>query len=126
MGRGYQLVETPQVYGLIRESKYDDFSVAILSWLIEQLNIELMYQLTDVQIEIIPVASHGTVIGYPCLGIHYDYPDDSVNLEALVMATVDRIFQERSILELVTFISASGKDWRAITAKTMDWKTYRD
>ncbi len=116
MKKGYQVMELSLLDPLFSQRKYFDFAIAIFYWLIRELHVELKDQLAGAQIEVIRVEYLGA---YPALGIHYGNSGEVKDLEPLVEATIYRLLQEKPVIELVTFIAASGTDWKEVTTKLM-------
>lgn len=119
MSGGYQLLDKlvpPQLDRLCAHPKYFTFAVAILSWLAEQLTVELKEQLVDAQITVIKAEYLGA---YPCLAIHYDHPAEAQDLAPLVKAGIKGLLENRSILDLMDFIGAGGRDWNMFTTALM-------
>jgi hypothetical protein len=113
MSKGYQIVEPRALDELIREPRNRMAAVAVLSWVCEMLRLELQNRCQRVEFEVINVTYLGS---YPAIGIHY-LDKDPQDIGPIVQATVDRILQERSALELISFIAQENADWHQKTAK---------
>jgi hypothetical protein len=120
MRKGYhEIVEPRSLVPLFSRTKHFEFAVAIFHWLIQELYLELKDQLDGVEIEVIKFVHHSPINVYPALGIHFENPTETHALAKLIEETMDRLLQERSALELVTFFGANGMDWKLVTAKLM-------
>ena len=116
MGKGYRIIEPDQLYPLVRPGQYDEYIIAILHWLVQELYIELKDELEGVEIEVIKYIFR-SLSAYPVLGLHYD--PINREMEKKVEATIDRLLLERPISELIKFIAESGKDWKEVTQEIM-------
>lgn len=117
IGKGYQVLEPKQLNGLFGKREYFDFAVSIFNWLIQELHSELEDRLGGVQLDVIQVGHHSPHNSYPALGVRYI--TETQDIGVLIEATIDKLLQERSILELVIFIGSSGIDWHTTTAELM-------
>src|SRR5689334_10337471 len=111
MRKGYQILEAERLDSLLKTFNYYDFIISVLYWLVQQLEFELQDELVGVKIEVIKVEY---VSIYPALGIHYENRPRLRDLAPLVEATIDRLLEEKSVIELIAFIT-SRNDWDEIT-----------
>jgi hypothetical protein len=120
MSKGYhEIVEPERLNGLFSRTQYFEFAVAIFYWLIQEVHVELKGQLVGVQIDVIKFVHHSPINAYPALGIHFENPTETRAQAQLIEETMARLLQERSALELVTFIGVNGIDWKELTTKLM-------
>jgi len=68
MTKGYQIIEVPELNGLVENPNNHQIAISILSWLIPRIRQTLARQLADIEIEVIPVKYQGS---YPAIGLHY-------------------------------------------------------
>jgi hypothetical protein len=115
MSKGYQVIEPDALSPWVRNPSYDVFSVAILSWLCSRLQREFKDYAEYVDIEVIRVTY---VSSYPAIGIHYK--DESFkDIGPIVEAAINRILQERAILEFVEFFGNDKVNWNEIVERVM-------
>jgi hypothetical protein len=111
MKKSYQIIEPAALGTLLGKPKSFDFTLAILSWLIDLVRAELRDQLDGAQIELIRAEYHGA---YPAIGIHYDRPEKE-DLGPLVEATLSKLLQERTGLDFASWVVRADADWRKLT-----------
>jgi len=92
--------------------------MAILLWLIECVDSDLKDELKDVSLEVVTAQYVGD--GYPCLAIHYFNKENPQDVGPIVEAAVERLLDEKSVLDLVEFIATSNVNWTARLNKIMD------
>lgn len=115
-GKGYQVMELSQLDSLFADPKYFDIAIAIFHWLIKELREELKGQIDNIQVDIIRVEYIGA---YPTLGIHYENPNETPDMEPLIETAINQLLRERTVIELISFIAQSEINWRDVTAKLM-------
>jgi len=118
MKKGYQLLVTPKLAGLQRQRFSHQPLMAILLWLIECVDSDLKDELKDVSLEVVTAQYVGD--GYPCLAIHYFNKENPQDVGPIVEAAVERLLDEKSVLDLVEFIATSNVNWTARLNKIMD------
>jgi hypothetical protein len=125
MSKGYILIEEPTKLELLFGNRlYFDMAVIIFQWLISELYTELGNQLKGVEVEVIKIVHHSPHNKYPGIGVHIKdrdclSPEDVKALIKLIETTIDRLLEEKSVQNLVTFVAAEGVDWKEFTNKIM-------
>lgn len=109
--KGYQLLEVDVLDGILGLPTNFDVNVALLSWLVEQLHIELGERLQGNEVEVILAQYHGA---YPALGIHYPTPG-SDDVGPLVETTIAELLTRRSVEDFIFFLARTPTDWRKTT-----------
>lgn len=119
--KSYMLIDITKIDKLYILPKDFDYLVAIYSWLIYRVELELKDQLGEATIEILKVTHHDPTNSYPGLGIyHPDFNKLPHDLGNLVTATMDRLLQETPAIEMLNFICTKGNDWKAKTEEIMN------
>jgi hypothetical protein len=119
MSKGHQIIATYTLDLLVGRQRDNIFTVAVLHWLVQQLNSVLKEQLDGIQIEIVKLVHHSPHNKYPWIGIHYERPSETPDIGPLVEETIDRLLEGATLLDFMRFISKSDKDWKAVTATLM-------
>jgi hypothetical protein len=120
MGKGYRIVDPELLYPFLYSGKYDDYAVAILHWLMQELRLELKDWLVSVEMEVIRTGTPQRG-AYPVIGLTGD--NSTHQLQQLAQETADRLLQERPITEIIKFIAESDTDWKTLTVKIMTINT---
>lgn len=119
MGKRYIVFELVQVDPLLGEVRNYGMVIAILSWLVIELEIELKDKLNDMKLGVIK--TFGKFGGaYPGIAI---YSDEMQYFDAeytLIETTAEKILQEKSANELIRFIADSSEDWTTVASKVME------
>ncbi len=114
MKKGYQLIEPACLSRLLPLPASFDVTVALLSWLVEELRVELSGRLGGAELELI----RGEYVGgaYPALGIHYPAPaEEGEDLEPVVESTIKELLRQRPVADFVSFLERAQTDWRKVT-----------
>lgn len=111
----YRIIEPRLIDPLMVKTKYHEYAVLIFHWLIKEIYVELKDELDGIEIDVIKIVYIGK---YPALGLQ----TASVNrgLEKLIETTANRLLQERTIIDLINFVSESNIDWKHKTNEIME------
>jgi hypothetical protein len=111
MKKGYQIIEPPSLSGLFPRTASFDVTVALLSWLVETLRVELNDRLGGAEIELIRAEYQGA---YPAIGIHYP-AEEGEDLGLVVETAITELLRQRSMADFVSFLARARTDWRKVT-----------
>lgn len=114
MPKGYQILELECIDALIVNPIQFGFSVAVLSWLIERLHVELAENLGGAELSIVRVEYLGA---YPALGVAYGQISEDVG--PLIQKTATELFQKCNVGEFVQFMLRKNVDWNAVASEIM-------
>lgn len=114
MKKGYRLIEPLSINPLVVDTRYHEYAIIIMKYIIYCLFQNLGHKLDNIEIEVIKVTYLGS---YPALGLHYSPFDKS--LENLIENEVDKIVNNLTINKLIVFISKSNTNWKEITNQIM-------
>jgi len=115
MNKGYQIIEPACLGELMTLNGSVDVAVALLSWLVEILRIDLEDRLNGAQIELIRAEYHGA---YPAIGVHYPRTD-AEDLGPVVETTIAELTGRRSIADFAAFLARVRMDWRKVADDLM-------
>ena len=100
MSEGYQVIESEELAPLIAKTSHDQFSVAILYWLVQQLNLRATGPLSNLHFEVIRVQYMSC---YPAIGVKYALSDEE-DREDVVLETIAEILDSTSLFEFVQHV----------------------
>ena len=114
---GDQIVVPESLRYLLADSKYHEYAVLILHWLIPELYKELKDELKGVKVEVVKIEYLGA---YPALGLQSETinPYNS-RLDELVETTVEKLLRDKSIIEIIDFMTTDDVDWKDVTNNIM-------
>jgi hypothetical protein len=107
---GYQLIEPLSLGRFPCSMRSGSIVVAVLSWLIELIRVELGERLGPAKIELIQGEYFGI---YPAIGIKYatEEPED---LEPLVEEIVARLLKEKTMSDFIDYLMRTDCDWARV------------
>jgi hypothetical protein len=101
MEKGYQLLELSVLDNYAKRPHQHALLVAILFWLVDELNLQLKGELKNVHLEVIKAQYVGN--GYPTLGIHYFNQENPKDVGPVIEAAVERLLNEKSVHSFVKY-----------------------
>jgi hypothetical protein len=114
MDRGYQIVEPEGLALLLGVPADFPVCVALLRWLIEEIELELGPALTGIELEVIRVDYQGA---YPALGVHYREAVEDV--APMLEGAIERLLRDRPVAHFVDFLVRNPTDWAGISARLL-------
>ena len=91
--------------------------MALMGWLIDEINVILKSELKDAELEIIKAQYVGD--GYPALGIHYFNRQNPEDVGPILEATVERLLSNRSVSQFISYACKSSMNWNEALIKLM-------
>lgn len=93
MSSGYQIIEPDELAPLIANSAYDEFLIATLYWIVDQLNHLPITTSSKLHFEVIRVQY---VSKYPAIGVKY-LSDDPTDAEDQILNRIKGIIMIRPL-----------------------------
>lgn len=115
MSEGYQVIESDDLAQLVAKDAYDEFSIAILSYVAEQLNMRSKGTLSNLRFEVIRVQY---ISKYPAIGVQY-LGGESEDKEEQILMAIAEILQETSLRDFVRHI-LTQESWRVVIDNLLD------
>ena len=118
MDRRYLIFEPEQVSPMINETSNYEIIIAVLSWLVDELKVELKDRLSETDFGVIK--TFGKFGGaYPGIAIYSDKMEYFDAEYKLIEAVSEKILQENSVRTFVRYVGKAENDWTDITKETM-------
>jgi len=114
MSDGYQIIESEELASLIAKTAHDQFSVAILYWLAEQLNLLKTGHLSDLHFEVIRVQY---VSRYPTIGVKY-LGSGQEDREQVILNAISEIMRNTNLQTFVEHI-VRRNSWRTVASELL-------
>lgn len=115
MSDGYQIVESEELASLIAKTAHDQFSVAILYWLAEQLNLRTKGHLSGLHFDVIRVQY---VSRYPAIGVKYLGSDED-DKEQVILNAISEILRNTNLHMFIEHL-LKRNSWGIVAAELLN------
>lgn len=115
MADGTQIIEVEELWKLVSKTAHLQFSVAVLSWLVSQLNCRATGRLEGLEFSVIRVQY---VSRYPSIGVKYLDGDDD-DKEADVLDTISNILKTTTLQNFVDYL-CTRESWSDVAKDIID------